>query len=225
MLTEMQQQLFSLQDEFYRAFHARLIPTVAPARVIGVRVPQLRRLAATLSGTDAAQAFLRALPHDYYEENNLHAFLIERIRSYPAAMAETEVFLPYLDNWATCDSFAPRIFAAHPAEVYDHVLRWLRSTHVYTVRYGIVTLMRLYLFAQFDPAQLQLVAALPARDYYVTMAAAWYFATALCKQYPAAIVYFEQRLLPPAVHAKAIQKATESRCLDSAVKTYLRQLK
>ena len=144
-------RLFALQDEGYRAFHSRLMPTVPPETVIGVRVPALRRLAKRLAGTPQAEAFLQELPHIYYEENNLHAFLLESIRDYDAALAATEKFLPYIDNWATCDSFCPKVFAKHKEDLLPVLRRWMASDHPYTVRYGMEMLMRYYLDEDFRP--------------------------------------------------------------------------
>ena len=146
-------QLFALQDETYRTFHSALMPTVPPETVIGVRVPALRRLAKQLAGTAQAEVFLQALPHGYYEENNLHAFLIELIRDYDRALAETEAFLPYINNWATCDCFCPKVFAKHKKELLVPIRRWLDSGDAYTVRYGMEMLMRYYL----DDAFLSLI--------------------------------------------------------------------
>ena len=143
------ERLFALQDTKYRAFQSKLMPTVAPETVIGVRTPLLRNLAKELAGTAEAADFLRVLPHAYYEENNLHAFLVEKIRDYDAALAETERFLPYIDNWATCDSGVPAVFKKHKKELLLHVYEWLDSDKPYTVRYGIGTLMRLYLDEDF----------------------------------------------------------------------------
>ena len=151
-------QLFALQDETYRTFHSALMPTVPPETVIGVRVPALRRLAKQLAGTAQAEVFLQALPHGYYEENNLHAFLIELIRDYDRALAETEAFLPYINNWATCDCFCPKVFAKHKTELLVPIRRWLDSGEAYTVRYGMEMLMRYYLDDAFRPEYLEWVA-------------------------------------------------------------------
>ena len=148
-------QLFALRDETYRTFHSALMPTVPPETVIGVRVPALRKLAKQLAGTAQAEVFLQALPHGYYEENNLHAFLIELIRDYDRALAETEAFLPYINNWATCDCFCPKAFAKHKKELLVPIRRWLDSGDVYTVRYGMEMLLRYYLDDAFRPEYLE----------------------------------------------------------------------
>ena len=180
-------QLFALRDETYRTFHSALMPTVPPETVIGVRVPALRRLAKQLAGTAQAEVFLQALPHGYYEENNLHAFLIELIRDYDRALAETEAFLPYINNWATCDCFCPKVFAKHKKELLVPIRRWLDSGEVYTVRYGMEMLMRYYLDDAFRPEYLEWVADVRSTEYYINMMRAWYFATALAKQPDAAL--------------------------------------
>lgn len=163
------ERLFALQDTKYRAFQSKLMPTVAPETVIGVRTPLLRNLAKELAGTAEAADFLRVLPHAYYEENNLHAFLVEKIRDYDAALAETERFLPYIDNWATCDCFSPKVFAKHKDELLTPVRRWLLSEKLYTVRYAIGMLMRHYLDADFRPEYLAWVADVQSEEYYLNM--------------------------------------------------------
>ena len=162
-------QLFALRDEAYRTFHSALMPTVPPETVIGVRVPALRRLAKQLAGTAQAEVFLQALPHGYYEENNLHAFLIELIRDYDRALAETEAFLPYINNWATCDCFCPKVFAKHKKELLVPIRRWLDSGDAYTVRYGMEMLMRYYLDDAFRPEYLEWVADVRSTEYYINM--------------------------------------------------------
>ena len=219
-------QLFALQDKEYRVFYSRLMPTLPPETVIGVRVPQLRKLAKQLADTPEAEVFLQCLPHFYYEENALHAFLLEPVRDYGAALAATERFLPYVDNWAVCDSFSPKVFAQHKPELLPAIRRWLSSDRTYTVRYGIGVLMRLYLDASaFQPEYLEWVAQVRSEEYYVNMMIAWYFATALAKQWEAAIGYIEQHRLDVWCHNKAIQKAIESRRLTTEQKDYLRTQK
>ena len=188
-------QLFALQDETYRTFHSALMPTVPPETVIGVRVPALRRLAKQLAGTAQAEVFLQALPHGYYEENNLHAFLIELIRDYDRALAETEAFLPYINNWATCDCFCPKVFAKHKKELLVPIRRWLDSGDAYTVRYGMEMLMRYYLDDAFRPEYLEWVADVRSTEYYINMMRAWYFATALAKQPDAALPWLTEKRL------------------------------
>lgn len=218
-------RLFALQELQYRAFHSRLMPTIPPETIIGVRVPVLRKLAKQLAGTQEAERFLQDLPHRYYEENNLHAFLLEPIREYSVALAETERFLPYIDNWATCDSFYPKVFATHREELLEPVRRWLDSEQPYTVRYGIGMLMRFYLDKDFRPEYLVWVAGVQREEYYVNMMRAWYFATALAKQPQATLPWFTEQRLDVWTHRKAIQKALESSRISPETKQLLRELR
>ena len=218
-------QLFALQDKEYQVFHSRLMPTLPPETVIGVRVPLLRKLAKQLTDTPEAEVFLQELPHFYYEENALHAFLLESVRDFGTALAATERFLPYVDNWAVCDSFSPKVFAQHKPELLTAIRRWLGSDQVYTVRYGIGMLMRYYLDDAFSPEYLAWAAAVHSEEYYVNMMRAWYFATALAKQWDAAIPYLEKKKLSDWVHKKTIQKAVESYRITKEQKEYLRTLK
>ena len=218
-------QLFALQDMKYQAFHSRLMPTVPPETVIGVRVPLLRRLAKQLAGTREAEVFLHSLPHTYYEENNLHAFLLESIRDYPAALAAVEEFLPYIDNWATCDGFCPKVFARHKAELLGSIRCWLASDRPYTVRYGIGMLMRYYMDEAFRPEYLAWAAGVRSEEYYVNMMRAWYFATALAKQPEAAMPWLTGQRLDVWTHNKTIQKAVESDRITPEQKQALRALR
>ena len=218
-------QLFALQDKEYQIFHSRLMPTLLPETVIGVRVPLLRRLAKQLVDTPEAETFLQCLPHFYYEENALHAFLLEAVRDYGTALAATERFLPYVDNWAVCDSFSPKVFAQHKPELLTAIRRWLGSDQVYTVRYGIGMLMRYYLDEQFKPEYPKKVAEVKSDEYYVNMMIAWYLATALAKQWEATIPYIEERRLPEWVHRKTIQKAVESYRITPEQKAYLKSFR
>lgn len=222
---QLQAQLFALQDPEYRAFQCRLMPTIAPDRVIGIRTPQLRKFAQTFMKTGGAAEFLQALPHDYYEENNLHAFCIERLRDFDETIAALDAFLPYVDNWATCDMLRPKIFARHLPELLPHIRRWIASARCYTVRFGIGMLMSFYLDEAFQPEYLQWVSAVHREEYYVNMMIAWYFATALAKQYEQTIGYLERPVLDAWTHNKAIQKAIESNRITPEQKTYLRTLK
>lgn len=217
--------LFSMQDPGYQAFQSALLPTVDAETVIGVRMPELRKYAKKLSASPAALLFLQELPHFYYEENNLHALLIERMPDWDSAVAALERFLPYVDNWATCDLLAPKCFSKNLPSLLRRIPGWLMSEHAYTVRFGIGMLMRYYLDEQFSADYPALVAGVRSDEYYVNMMIAWYFATALAKQYPTAVAYLEERRLPEWVHNKTIQKAVESRRIDSRKKEYLRTLK
>lgn len=197
--------LFSLRDETYQAFQARLIPNIDPESIIGVRTPELRRLSKTVD-----EAFRADLPHRYFEENQIHAFSLETMKDFDAVLAEVERFLPFVDNWATCDQLRPRAFAGHTAELLPCIRRWLRSDHPYTVRFGMEMLMCHYLGDAFREEYPRLVAESVTDHYYVRMMAAWYFATALALQYDAVIPYISEHRLDPWVHNKAIQKAVES---------------
>ena len=217
-------RLFELQDTGYRDFQSRLMPDVPKEKVIGVRIPALRKLAKELAGTEEAAAFILQLPHKYYEEDNLHTFLICEMKDYDDCMAEVEQFLPYIDNWATCDCFTPKVFKKHRAEVYEKIKQWLGSAETYTVRFGIVTLMD-YLKTDFEKQMLSLVADIRSEEYYINMATAWYFSMALVWQYNAALPYLTEERLDKWTHNKSIQKATESRQIDDKTKEYLRTLK
>ncbi|MDO5400063.1 MAG: DNA alkylation repair protein [Eubacteriales bacterium] len=224
-MTEIQNLLFAARDPGYREFHARLMPTIDLERIIGVRIPSLRRMAKELAGTTPAAAFLEALPHEYYEENNLHGFLIGELRDFSACLAQVERFLPYVDNWATCDSLRPKCFGKHKQELLPHIQRWLAAGEPYTVRFAMEMLMVHFLDGDFSPAYPDWVAAVESSEYYVNMMAAWYFATALAKQWEAVIPYLEQNRLAPWVHNKTIQKAVESYRITGEQKEYLRKLR
>lgn len=223
--TPLQKRLFELQDLGYRDFHARLIPTVLKETIIGVRTPQLRQLAKELSKQQETKAFLQQLPHDFYEENNLHGFLIETISSYPACIEELERFLPYVNNWATCDTIRPKCFRHHLPMLLERIKEWMQSEHSYTVRFAIGLLMTFYLDESFSPDYLPMVSELRSDAYYINMMIAWYFATALAKQYEVALPYIEQRKLDPWTHNKTIQKAVESRRITVEQSVYLKTLK
>lgn len=219
--------LFALKDENYRRFHAKLIPDIPIDNIIGVRTPVLRKYAKEVAKLQEANIFLESLPHSYYEENNLHGALLSLL--YPkdiiAFMEQLERFLPYVDNWATCDMLSPKIFKKHLPYVYERVQKWLQSDAVYTIRFGIVTLLGFYLDNAFEPEMLQLVANVRSEEYYVNMAVAWYFSMALVKQYDATLPYIQNRVLEPWTHNKSIQKAIESRRIPQETKAYLRGLK
>lgn len=224
-MTEVQKRLFALQDEKYRDFCAKLTPNLEKRVIIGVRTPELRKLAKELSGEQTAAAFMESLPHEYYEENNLHGFLVEQIKDYGACADAVERFLPYVDNWATCDLMNPKAFKKHRAELLERIKVWLRSGETYTVRFGMGMLMRHYLDEDFSPEYLELAAGVRSQEYYVNMMIAWYFATALAKQYDAALPYIRQERLDAWTHNKAIQKALESYRVSDEHKKALRGLK
>lgn len=222
---QIRRRLFELQDLKYKEFACKLMPTVNPEKVIGVRIPDLRKLAREFSKTREASEFLKILPHVYYEENNLHGFLLETIKDYDAAILAVDDFLPYIDNWATCDMISPKIFKKHLPKLYEKTKVWLVSDRTYTVRFGIGILMRFFLDDDFQPEMIELVAGIRSEQYYVNMMIAWYFATALAKQYNTALPYIQQQRLEKWTHNKAIQKALESYRISDETKAYLRTLK
>ena len=224
-LTEVQKQLFELQDIKYRDFHSKLMPETDKERVIGIRVPVLRKFAKEFAKTPEAEAFLQQLPHYYYEENNLHMMLITGIKDYPKCMEEVQRFLPYIDNWATCDFPEPKCFRKNKEAVLTEVKKWIKSSETYTIRYGIGMLMRLFLDEDFSPEYLEMAAGVQSQEYYVNMMIAWYFATALAKQWDATVPYIEQHKLSDWVHRKTIQKAVESYRITSEQKEYLKSFR
>ena len=224
-MESLKEKLLSLEDIPYREFHSKLMPEIEKERIIGIRIPVLRSLAKEIAGTDTASDFLGTLPHYYYEENNLHAFLIESISDYPLCVEAVNGFLPFVDNWATCDSLRPKVFAKHKDELLKQIDIWLNSEHVFTVRFAIEMLMIHFLDEDFSPDFPEKIAAVRRDEYYVEMMVAWYFATALAKQYEAILPYLEDRKLSPSVHAKTIRKAVESYRISDEQKAYLKTLK
>ena len=222
---EIRDELFRCRDEAYAAFQRKLIPTVAPESILGVRTPVLRAYARQLWKRGEGEGFLGDVPHRYFDENQLHAFLLSEIRDFGRCVEGVCQFLPFVDNWATCDQLSPRVFKTHRPELLEYIQGWLGSPETYTVRFGVGMLMRHYLDGEFDPAYPAMVAAIRSEEYYVRMVVAWYFATALAKQYDAAIAYIEQRRLEPWTHNKAIQKSVESHRITPAQKAYLRSLR
>ena len=225
VIENVQADLFAIQDLAYRDFQAKLMPTVNKETVIGVRTPSLRAYAKKFGKTDNVSAFLEVLPHKYYEENNLHGLLIEQIKAYPSCIAALDRFLPYIDNWATCDLIALRTVKNHLDIFIQEVCRWIASDHTYIVRFGIGMLMRYYLDEQFKPEYPKQVAEVKSDEYYVNMMRAWYFATALAKQYDQIIPYLEEKRLDTWTHNKTIQKAIESYRITPEQKIYLRTLR
>lgn len=224
MHKELSSALFDLQDPQYKAFHCRLIPNISPDTVLGIRMPELRKFGRSIKDTPEAQAFLHDLPHPYYDENNLHGILISEMKDFDRTVAALDAFLPFVDNWATCDLLSPKAFRRAGERVLPHVRRWMASGYTYTVRFGIGELMRDFLDAQFKPDYLFWVADIHSREYYINMMIAWYFATALAKQYESTLPYFENRVLDQWTHNKAIQKAKESFRVTDAHKAYLSEL-
>lgn len=219
--------LFSFQDIEYKDFTSKLIPTVDKDLIIGVRTPILRNYAKKLFKEDEKQTFefLNNLPHKYYEENNLHGCLIEQIKDFDFAMEYTEKFVPFIDNWATCDLFSPKVFKKYPNETYSYILDWIEDEKTYIIRYGIGLLLSNYLDENFKEEHLEIVSNIRSKEYYVNMMIAWYFATALAKQQNYAIKFIEDKKLDDWTHNKAIQKAIESRRITDEQKAYLRSLK
>lgn len=221
-MEEIQKHLFELQDMAYRDFHSRLMPGIDKETIIGIRVPVLRKYAKSIAGTELSEKFIKELSHRYYEENNLHMMLITRIKDYDRCLLEIERFLPYIDNWATCDFPAPKCFENHKEDLLPVIKRWIASSETYTIRYGIGMLMRLYLDADFDPEYVRIVAEVKSDEYYVNMMIAWYMATALAKQWDAVIPYIEEHRMSDWVHRKTIQKAVESYRITDEQKRYLK---
>ena len=224
-MNEIRTRLFELQDPEYKKFHCALMPTVDPDRVIGVRMPKLRALAKEIVKSGKSNSFIAALPHRYYEENNLHGLIISTERDFGKAITEVERLLPYVDNWATCDLLDLKIFKAHKDELYGKILEWMASDHTYTVRFGIKMLMTYFLDDTFKTDQLDLVCMIRSKEYYVNMMRAWYFATALAKQYDATLKIIEGNRLDAWTHNKAIQKAIESYRVSDEHKAHLRALR
>ena len=223
--TDLHKKLYSLQDMKYRDMQIRIIPTINPESVIGVRTPELTRMATDILKAGAYQEFLNELPHKYFEENQLQAFIISGIKDLNECMEELEKFLPYVDNWATCDQMSPRIFRKHRKELLMHINKWIKSEKTYTVRFGVGMLMEHFLDEEFDPEYPAMVAEIRSEEYYVNMMIAWYFATALAKQYESVLPYMEQKRLDDWTHNKAIQKSVESRRITEEQKIYLKSLK
>ena len=224
-MTEIQRQLLAEKDEGYRELTLKLTPGVDPDRVIGVRLPAIRALAKDLKGTTEAEAFLNALPHEYYEEYHLHSFLLLYIKDFDRAIAELERYLPYVDNWAVCDSIRVSAFKKEPERLLPYIREWIKSGHTYTVRCAVLCLMTYLLDDHFEPEYLETAASADCEEYYVRMMVAWYFATALAKQYEAALPYIEQKRLDKKTHNKAIQKAVESYRVTAEHKEYLKTLR
>lgn len=228
---EIRKRLMDMQDEKYRDFNAGLIPTHDRSRIIGVRTPELRRFAKELidelltDGSDVVQVFIENLPHEFFEEKQLHAFIISEIKDYELCISELEKFLPYVDNWATCDQLNPRVLGRNTDRLLEKLDEWLKSSDVYAVRFAIRMYMNYYLEERFQPEYMKKISEVTSDEYYINMMISWYFATALAKQYDAAVVYLEERRLPEWIHRKTIQKACESRRVSDERKAYLKGLR
>ena len=217
--------LFSVQDLKYRDFNSKLIPNIEKDTVIGVRTPLLRNYAKEMIKNGEASAFLAELPHKYFEENQIHAFIISELKDYNTVISELERFLPYIDNWATCDQLVPKAFKKNTDKLVDKATEWINSDRTYTIRFGIGVFMRYFLDDKFSKEYLYLIANIRSDEYYVNMMIAWYFATAIAKQYSSAVVCIEENHLDKWVHNKTIQKACESYRVTDEHKAYLKSLK
>lgn len=224
-IEEIRKKLFELQDKKYRDFQCRLIPTLESTTIIGVRTPELRRYAKELVKQKDIQNFLSFLPHQYFEENQLHAFIISEIKDNKQCLEELNRFLPFVDNWATCDQLSPKVFKKNRSELIDQIKQWVCSDKTYMVRFGIGMLLEHFLDDDFDSIYLEMVSKISSTEYYIRMMIAWYFATALAKQYTKALPYIEEQRLDIWTHNKTIQKAVESRRITLEQKEYLKCLK
>jgi 3-methyladenine DNA glycosylase AlkD len=222
---DLYRKLYDLQDLKYRDMQIKIIPTVEPESVIGVRTPELKSIAKDILKDGNYKGFLEELPHRYFEENQLHAFIISGIKDLNECMEDLETFLPYVDNWATCDQMSPKIFKKHKDVLFSRIKEWVNSEKTYAVRFGIGMLMEHFLDDDFDPLYPELVAKLRSEEYYVNMMIAWYFATALAKQYESILPFIEEKRLDDWTHNKAIQKSLESRRITEEQKLYLKSLK
>lgn len=220
-----QELLFQLQDKGYRDFQSKLIPTIPVETIIGVRIPAIRKLAKEYGKDPESVEFLKQLPHTYYDENILHALLVAKIKDYEACVKEVERFLPYVDNWAVCDIFSPKVFRKNKDKLIDKIREWTASGHSYTCRFGMGMLMTHFLDEDFRVEYLEIPATVHSEEYYVNMMIAWFYATALAKQWDATIGYIEDQRLDTWTHNKTIQKARESYRITPEQKEYLKTLK
>lgn len=218
-------ELFKLQDKEYAEFQSKLTPTIPKEKFIGVRVPEVRKLAKKYINNPESLEFIKTLPHNYYDENMLHGLLISEIKDYQTCIKEVDKFLPYVDNWAVCDIMSPKVFKNHKEELLDKIKEWTKSKEIYTCRFGIEMLMSHYLDNNFKEEYLEIPAKVKSNEYYVMMMIAWFFSTALTKQWKIAIKYIEQNRLDKWVHNKTIQKAIESYRITSEQKEYLKSMK
>lgn len=225
MTDEIRRTLLPLGDRNYRNFYASLIPNIEKDKIIGINTPALRKIAKELAKSENVSSFLSDLPHCYYEENNLHAFIIEQIKDYHVCIKAVNDFLPYIDNWATCDSLNPKCFKKNRQLLLSNIQAWINSERTYTVRFGIKALMQHFLDEDFKENMLLQVASIKSDEYYVNMMISWYMATALAKQWESTVKIIEDRVLPTWIHNKSIQKALESRRITTEQKAYLKKLK
>ncbi len=226
MITDdIRKELLKLQDTGYRKMQVTTIPTVDADSIIGVRTPALRNLAKELSKRDDISLFLNELPHKYFEENQLHAFILSGMKDALSCIKLVDVFLPYVDNWATCDQMSPKVFKKNKGLLLDYVEKWIRSDHTYVKRFAVGMLMEHFLDEDFKTSYLTKVAKIRSDEYYVNMMTAWYFATALAKQYESTIPFIEKHKLDKWTHNKTIQKAVESYRITPEQKEYLKSLR
>lgn len=222
---KIQEKLWTLQDEKYKDFHSKLIPTIPPETIIGIRMPVMRKLVKEYLKDPESESFLKQLPHTYYDENLLHALLVSEIKDYDTCVKEVERFLPYVDNWAVCDGFSPKVFRKNRDKLIEKVKEWSASELPYTCRFGMGMLMTHFLDEDFRPEYLEIPAAVHSEEYYVNMMIAWFYATALAKQWDATVGYIEEHRLDSWTHNKTIQKARESYRITPEQKEYLKTLK
>lgn len=218
-------ELTALADEKYKQMQIKIIPTLDPDAIIGVRTPELRKLAGRISKREDMDDFLDDLPHAHFDEDQLHAFVISGMKDYEKCLARLEEFLPYVNNWATCDQMSPKVFKKHKEDLLTHIEEWIASDDTYTIRFGIGMLMEHFLDDDFDIRYPEMVASIRSEEYYVNMMIAWYFATALAKQYDKVLPFIEKRKLDSWTHNKAIQKSVESYRITPEQKSYLKTLK
>ncbi len=217
--------LYNLQDKKYKELQSKILPTLDPNTIIGVRTPDLKKYAKTLFKENNYQDFINSLPHKYYEENQLHAFIISEIKDYNECLNSLNKFLPYVDNWSTCDQSTPKVFSKHLDKLIKEIKVWIKSKETYTIRFGVSMLMRNYLDDHFKVEYLDLVSKIESKEYYVNMMRAWFFATALAKQYKDTVPYIENHKLDTWTNNKTIQKAIESYRITDEQKSYLRTFK
>ena len=224
-MDSIKEELFKLQDIEYRDFQVKLFPTLDSSSMIGVRTPLLRKYAKRLVKENCYLSFINELPHQYFDENQLHAFIISELKDYDECLLYVNKFLPYVDNWATCDQMSPKVFKKNCDKLIKQIEKWIHSKETYTIRFGIGMLMQYYLNDEFKIEYLKMIAAIQSEEYYVNMMKAWFFATALAKQYESTISFIEGKVLDVWTHNKTIQKAIESYRIKEEQKEYLKTLK
>ena len=222
---EIIRELFRLQDKDYALLQAKIIPNIASEKIIGVRTPALRTFAKTLYKDSDIEDFLSGVPHQYFDEDQLHAFVISLEKDFDRCIIRVDAFLPYIDNWATCDQLSPKVFKKNPEKLLPFIQTWIKSDKTYTVRFAIGMLMQHFLDENFDTKYVDMVAEVKSKEYYINMMIAWYFATALAKQYESVLPYIEEKRLDSWTHNKAIQKSVESYRITDEQKKYLKSIK